>query len=175
MVVINRPATTEQPPFYVKGRESRQIRIPQHCMALLIDLKDYNAMTDQTPYVVLDRGQYETMRAKWQRFQQDRREWQNKNVANNTLTTFKRHVGWAGITALGSLSLHTLRKCCITNCANHIGNPEVVRKLAGHSDIKTTMQYYSKVTEDQCRKAAEVTDRLLEMGLASGAAGTYEG
>lgn len=175
VVILNRPPTTDYPPFYVKDRESRQVRIPQRCLELLIDLRDYNAMTDQTPYVVLDRRQYETMAAKWQRYQTGKREWQNHDTANNTLTTFKRHVKWAGIAPQGSLSLHVLRKCCITNWANHINNPEVVRKLAGHSDIKTTMQYYSKVTEEQRRKAAEVTDRLLETGLAAGATGTYEG
>jgi integrase len=176
VAILNRPATADHPPFYVKDRESRQIRLPQRCLELLVDLRDYNAMTDESPYVVLDRGQYETMRAKWQRFRQNRREWQNHDMANNTLTNFKRHVKWAGITPQGSLSLHGLRKCCITNWANHISNPEVVRKLAGHSDIKTTMQYYSKVTEEQRRKAAEATDRLLGMGLAaSGSSGTYEG
>ncbi len=88
--------------------------------------------------------------------------------------TFKRHLRWAGIEPQGQLSLHVLRKCCITNWANHVSNPEVVRKLAGHADIKTTMTYYSKVTEDQREKAAKVTDRLLEAGL-SAATGTYEG
>jgi len=67
------------------------------------------------------------------------------------------------------LALHTLRKCCITNWANNTNNLELVRKLAGHADIKTTMQYYS---EEQRRKAAEATNRLLAMGLAS-ASGTY--
>ena len=66
-----------------------------------------------------------------------------------------------------------LRKGCITNWANHINNPEVVRVLAGHSDIATMMRYYSKVTEEQRKKAAESTDKLLEMGLAL-AGGTYE-
>ena len=174
VLILNRPGTDDRPPFHIKDREYRKIRIRQRCLDLLLDLKAYNEMTDQTPYVVLDQGQYRTMTAKWERFRQEKREWQNHDVANNTLATFKRHVKWAGIKPQGSLSLHGLRKCCITNWANHISNPEVVRKLAGHSDIKTTMAYYSKVTEDQRKKAAEVTDRLLEAGL-SAATGTYEG
>jgi integrase len=174
--IVNRPGTENSPPFHIKDRESREIRIPQRCLEFLLDLRAYNEMTDQSPYVVLDQGQYLTLAAKWQERRRQRQEWQNKDMANNTLTTFKRHVGWAGINPEGSLSLHTLRKCCITNWANNISNPEVVRKLAGHADIKTTMQYYSKVTEEQRRKAAEVTDRLLEMGLSSPrATGTYEG
>jgi len=174
VLILNRPGTDDRPPFHIKDRESRQIRVPRHCLDLLIDLKAYNDMTDETPYIVLGAGQYATLLAKWQRFRQAKREWQNHDVANNTLTRFKRHVEWAGIEPQGSLSLHVLRKCCITNWANHTNNPEVVRKLAGHADIKTTMTYYSKVTEEQRKKAAEVTDRLLEVGL-SVAGGTYEG
>jgi len=49
-----------------------------------------------------------------------------------------------------------------------INNPEVARLLAGHGDIKTTMQFYSKATDEQRRKAAQAIDRLLEAGLASG-------
>lgn len=83
-------------------------------------------------------------------------------MQNNTLTTFKRYIRWASIKPNDSLSIHTLRKCCITNWANEINNPEVVRELAGHSDIKTTMQYYSKVTKEQQQKAAKAIDKLLE-------------
>jgi len=166
--IFNRSATPGQPPFSVKDKESRRIHIPQRCLELLLDLKAYNELTDQTPYVVLDHRQYQTVTAKWRRHQAEKRPWQNHHMQNNTLTTFKRHVRWAGIEPQGSLSLHTLRKACITSWANSISNPEVVRKLAGHADIKTTMQFYSQVTESQRRKAAEAIDRLLETGLASG-------
>ena len=47
-------------------------------------------------------------------------------MQNNALVTFKRHFRWASIKLDGSLSLHTLRKCCITNWANCISNPEVL-------------------------------------------------
>lgn len=55
-----------------------------------------------------------------------------------------------------------LRESCITNWANEINNPEVVRCLAGHSDIKTTMQYYSAVTREQREKAARAINDLLK-------------
>ena len=84
-------------------------------------------------------------------------------MQNNTLTTFKRYLRWAGIKPDGRLSIHTLRKCCIINWANEINNPEVVRELTGYSDIKTTMQYYSKVTKEQRQKAAKAIDKFLEV------------
>lgn len=83
-------------------------------------------------------------------------------MQNNTLTYFKRHIKWAAIEPTGSLSIHTLRKCCITNWANEISNPEVVRVLAGHADLKTTMQYYCQVDANQRAKAAAATDDLLK-------------
>ena len=166
--VYNRPATATEPPFSVKDKEERRLHVPARCRELLLDLKAYNEMTDQTPYVVLDRRQYQTMTAKWEHRRKNGMAWENRDMQNNTLSKFKRHLRWANITPEGSLSLHTLRKTCITNWANEIKNPEVVRVLAGHSDIKTTMQFYSKATEEQRRKAANAIDRLLEAGLASG-------
>ncbi|MFC1792940.1 tyrosine-type recombinase/integrase [Planctomycetota bacterium] len=89
-------------------------------------------------------------------------------MQNNTINTFKRHAVWAGIKPTGSLTLHSLRKSCITNWANEINNPEVVRCLAGHSDIKTTMQYYSAVTKKQRDKAARAINELLKAKKSSG-------
>ncbi len=166
--IQDHPATPTKPPFVVKDKEARRVDIPDHCLRLLVDLKNYNEITDQTPYVILDDRQYRTAVKKWQRYQEQRRPWKNRDMQNNTLTTFKRYRRWAGIKPDGSLSIHTLRKCCITNWANEINNPEVVRELAGHSDIKTTMQYYSKVTKEQRQKAAKVIDKLMEGSVGLG-------
>jgi integrase len=118
-------------------------------------------MTDQTPFVALNEAQYKTALATCGRCQKQGRTWRNQDMQNNTLTTFKRHVRWAGIKPNGSLAIHTLRKCCITNWANAINNPEVVRNLAGHSDLKTTMRYYRQVTAEQRTKAAEAIEALV--------------
>jgi integrase len=159
--VEDRPATHTRPPFVVKDKEARRIGIPEEALSLLLDLKAYNDLTDQTTYVALTEAQHKTAVKKWQRYQEEKREWKSRDMQNNTLTTFKRHAVWAGIKPTGSLSIHGLRKSCITNWANEINNPEVVRYLAGHSDIKTTMQYYSAVTQEQREKAARAIDGLL--------------
>lgn len=160
--IESRPATAENPPFVVKDKEARQVPMPEHLLNLLVDLKSYNDATDQTPYVALTEQQHQTAVKKWKEYQQQKRGWVNRDMQNNTLTTFKRHVRWAEIGPDGSLSLHTLRKACITNWANSVHNPEVVRQLAGHSDIKTTAAYYLKVTEEQRLKAAAAIDGLLK-------------
>jgi integrase len=95
-------------------------------------------------------------------------------VQNNTPTKLETHLRQAKIQLDGSLSLHTLRKCCIANWANEINNPEVVRTLAGHSDLKTTMEYYSDVNEEQRRKAAKAIDKLISAGKKC-VLGTYDG
>jgi len=159
--IENRRGTTTTPPFMVKDKETRRLPAPEHLLHLLVDLKSYNEVTDQAPYVSLNEQQYHTAVNKRQRYQQQGKPWTNRDMQNNALTTFKRHVRWAGIEPDGSLSIHTLRKCCITNWANSITNPEVVRQLAGHADIKTTMEYYSKVTDEQRLKAAQAIDGLI--------------
>jgi len=161
--IRNRPETGKHPGFRVKDAEARNIPIPQHCLNLLADLKAYNDVTDQTPYVALNERQYNTLLRKCKRFREQKRPFRNQDWQNNTLVQFKRHCMKAGIAVSDeTLCLHTLRKTCITNWANEINNPEVVRQLAGHSDIKTTMQYYSQTTKEQRAKAAGAIDNLLK-------------
>ncbi|MFC1781370.1 tyrosine-type recombinase/integrase [Planctomycetota bacterium] len=69
-------------------------------------------------------------------------------MANNTLRNFKRQLKRAEIKPNGTLSIHTLRKSCIQNWANMNPNPKVTQRLAGHADLKTTMQFYCTVTKD---------------------------
>ena len=40
----------------------------------------------------------------------------------------------------------------------------MVQKLAGHSDIKTTQQYYLSVQEDDLEKAGQVQSMILKGG-----------
>lgn len=159
--IYNHPPTATLPPFNIKDYEERIIPLPKFVADILVDLKTYNEATDDTPYVVLNEQQYKTLLAKWKRFIQQKRAWKSKDFKNNTLTTFKRHAAKAGIVTTKSLSIQVLRKNCITNWANRIQNPEAVRKLAGHSDIATTMKYYSMLTDDIKAKAADVIDELL--------------
>jgi hypothetical protein len=66
----------------------------QEVPLILVDLKNYNEITDQTLYVILDNKQYRTAVTKWQRYQEQRRSWTNRDMQNNTLTTFKRYIRW---------------------------------------------------------------------------------
>jgi integrase len=162
--VQGRPATAVMPPFEVKDKESRVVDLPEETIHILEDLATYYEATEtKSPYIILDKGQWERVKVKWQTYRQQGKPWRNKDLLNNALTNFKRHLKKAGIKQDEgrTLSVHCLRKGCIQNWANNITNPEVVRVLAGHSDLKTTMQYYCQVDREQRAKAAAAIDNLL--------------
>jgi integrase len=168
--IQRRPATATTPPFEVKDKDSRIVDLPEETIHILENLATYYAGTKtKSPYIVLDKEQWERAKAKWQEFRQQKKSWRNQNLLNNVLTNFKRHLKKAGIRPDEgrTLSVHCLRKSCIQNWANNISNPEVVRVLAGHSDLKTTMQYYCQVDKEQRAKAAAI-DHLLQQTDAQG-------
>ncbi|MFC1781013.1 tyrosine-type recombinase/integrase [Planctomycetota bacterium] len=164
VLIENRSATPTIPPFRIKDYEARRIPLPKHTLNILTEL--HAEAFEGVPFVLLDKERYCTVKAKWRRFQRQGREWQNSDMENNTLSNFKRCLKWAGIEPNGTLSIHTLRKSCGQNWANHLP-PNVTKELMGHSNIATTMKYYSQVDEDHRAKAAALVDRLVSKGNAA--------
>jgi len=161
VTIVNQKDSTSLPPFSIKDYEKRTIPLPASCIETLTDLRTYNSATDQTPYVLHNQRQYETLQRKWKRYQTQGQSWRNQDFQNNTLTVFKRDIKRAGIVPTAPLTLHGLRKCSISNWADSISNPEVVRKLAGHGDIATTMKFYGDASLEQKQKAAAAVEQLL--------------
>jgi hypothetical protein len=62
---------------------------------------------------------------------------------------------------LAKFTFHDLRRTCLTNWARKLPM-HVTQKLAGHSDIKTTQEYYLAVREDDLEEARQVQVRILE-------------
>ena len=162
VTVRNREGTADLPPFHVKDHETRRIPIPASTIELLTKLQ---AGRFRTPFVVVSASRYEKVMHKWANTRKSRKTWQNRDMLNNVLRAFKRYVKLAGIKpAPGQrLSIHDLRKSCITNWAMVNKNPKVTQVWAGHSDLKTTMQYYSKVTEDQRQAGMKALDKMLDV------------
>jgi integrase len=158
VIVENRPATKKMPPFFVKDHEARVIPLPKHTLDILAELQ--TAAEEGVPFILLNRKRYETVLSKWQTFQHQGRPWKNTDMVCNCGREFKRHLKWADIKPNGTLSIHTLRKCCGKNWADHLP-PNVVRELMGHSNIATTMKFSSKVDKDHRIKAAAVMDALI--------------
>ena len=80
-----------------------------------------------------------------------------QDLVNNVLRRFKTICRRAGV---GPYTIHDLRRSCITNWAQHLPI-HVVQQLAGHSDIKTTQQFYLAVRAEDVKKAQTVQESLL--------------
>jgi integrase len=80
-----------------------------------------------------------------------------QDLVNNMLRRFKTICRRAGV---GQFTIHDLRRSCITNWARELPI-RVVQQLAGHSDIKTTQQFYLSVQPRDVTKAQAVQQSLL--------------
>ena len=124
---------------------------PPKVMQLLADLQAHSA--EGCPYVFIPPQ-------RWEYIQRAREadEWdESRPLLNNLRTrlrTLRKAAGGAKFT------YHDLRRSCITNWAKHLPL-HVVRKLAGHSNIKTTQKYYLSVQEDDLEKARQVQSAIL--------------
>ncbi len=135
-----------------KDHEGRILPAPAGVLQLLVDLQ--LEAPEGCPYVFVPTW-------RWHYIQKARKcgRWnQNRALLNNLnrkLTTLQKKAG------LAKFSYHDLRRSCITNWAKHLP-AHVVRKLAGHSDIKTTLRYYLSVQEDDLEKARQIQSQILE-------------
>ena len=77
----------------------------------------------------------------------------------NFTKPYQRHISRANCTLfvtdrINNRTFHDLRRTCITGWTqNRHLSPQEVQALAGHADIKTTMDYYAAVRDDVCRRA----------------------
>lgn len=67
---------------------------------------------------------------------------------------FKRWVCEAGIT--GRLTPHALRHTAATKLLRQTGNPKLVQRYLGHSDVATTLRFYVDVFPEDLERAAEM-------------------
>lgn len=125
LTVISRDATAAEGAFTVKDKDARVVPI---CPKLFLILE---AIYDEKTDLVIPVGGvvYQNV---WRDFQV---------IAKN-----------AGV-ARYSKPLHSLRKSCITDWARDFA-AHVIKEWAGHADIRTTLQYYLKVSESDYDKAA---------------------
>jgi integrase len=73
---------------------------------------------------------------------------------------FKRWMKEAGIE--GRLTPHALRHTAATKLLRRTGNPKLVQRYLGHSDVATTLRFYVDVFPEDLERAAEM---LSERGL----------
>lgn len=158
LLIASREGTVNIPPFMVKDHEARRIPLPKHTVDLLAE---YHAEAPEgVPYVLLDKDRYERVKARWQSLRKKRLSWRNRYMVNNVLRDFNAHCRRAGIKPVGKLTVHTLRKSCGQNWADHLPM-NVVKELMGHSSASTTLRFYNQVDGDHLKKAARVIKELV--------------
>ena len=159
LIISNREGTDAMPPFSVKDHEARCIPLPPHTIDILTR---WQAQAPEgVPYILLDEERYERVRARWHQLRDRGKPWRNRYMVNNVNRDFKRHCRRAGIKPVGRLTIHTLRKSCGQNWADHLPM-NVVKELMGHSHIATTQEFYTQVDKDHEAKAAQAIQRLIE-------------
>jgi integrase len=135
-----------------KGRKNRVVPISEEALKLLVDIQ-VNA-PDGHPYIViapqrLERITERIRMGKWN---------ERSEVINNMTRNFN---GIRTKAKVDKCTIHDLRKSAITNWSKKLPI-QVTHKLAGHSNIKTTLEYYLAVRPEDFKAAGEVLDEILQ-------------
>lgn len=134
-----------------KSRKNRVVPISNEAINLLVNIQ--NNAPDQSPYIFISPQRLERILeririGKWN----DR-----SDVINNVTRKFAIIREKAKVE---KCTIHDLRRSAITNWAEKLPF-QVVHKLAGHSHIKTTMDYYLIVRPEDFSAASKVFDEML--------------
>ena len=136
-----------------KDCDSRMIPIPERTMALLgrmhADAQPGSGFVFVSP-----------ARIEWIRQKREAGTWtEGQDVLNNVTKNFQRRARNGGVT---DVTLHDLRRSCITHWARRLATP-VVMRLAGHADISTTLRYYVSIGAADMAEARTVTADAMQV------------
>lgn len=159
LIIANREANNEMPPFKIKDFQNRRVPLPSDTIDYLTRYQ--TEAPEGVPYILLDSDRYDRVKTRWRSLRKKRKPWKNSYMVNNVLRDFKRHFKKAGIAPNGSLTIHTFRKSCGQNWADRLPI-NVVKEFMGHSSIATTQKYYSQVDAVHERMAAQAIQDMLE-------------
>jgi len=134
-----------------KDHELRTIPLPQRAIDLLATWQ--SLALEGCPYIFLEQERWE-----YYRVALNAGRWiSGQDLVNNVLRRFKTLCKRAGV---GPYTIHDMRRSCITNWARSLPI-HVVQQLAGHSDIKTTQQFYLSVQPEDVDKAQALQEEIL--------------
>ena len=149
--VTRRPADGWVQAWTPKDHEMRAIPVPPQAVELLKTMRA--SAPKECPYVFLDESRWDFYRE-----QVTAKKWRDgQDLMNNLLRRFKTICRQAGVR---EYTIHDMRRSCITNWAKQLPI-HVVQKLAGHSDIKTTQQFYLSVQAEDLEKAQTAQESVL--------------
>ena len=134
-----------------KDRDARTIPVPVQTINLLTQL--HAEAEAGSVFVFLS-----PERVAWIRSRREADAWrEGQPVLNNVLGNFQRRATTAGV---HNVTIHDLRRSAITHWARKLAVP-VVKELAGHADIATTMKFYVTIRAADMAEAREVTASVL--------------
>lgn len=149
--IIAKPEIDEVPSWQPKDHDSRTIPVPSSTINLLTKL--HEQASEGSKFVFLS-----DERILWIQQQIQAGKWaEGKRLFNNLLRGFKVRASKANVL---NVTLHDLRRSCITHWAKKLQAP-VVKELAGHSDISTTLRYYVSIRDSDMNEAREVMTKAL--------------
>lgn len=157
ILVRSRFATDGMPPFEVKDHEDRSVPIPKTTVKILRELIERGS--PDRPFILLTAERNAAVLQRWQQHCRFRRPWTNRCMMNNTLREFVRHAKWAGLSRPQELTIHTLRKSCGQNWADHLPM-HVTQAYMGHADITTTQQFYLQPGEEHAERARCIIEKV---------------
>ena len=97
-------------------------------------------------------------RVAWTRSKRETGIWrEGQPVLNNVNKNFQRRARKAGVS---NVCIHDLRRSAVSHWARKL-SPVIVKELAGHTDISTTLKYYVKIRDADMSEAREVTANAL--------------
>jgi integrase len=158
MIIQNREGSDIMPPFSIKDKDERFVQLPTETLDLLTQYQQ--EAPEGVPYILLTKERYERVLKKWHDYRKQGRSWRNRYMVNNVGRDFKSHAKRAGLRFNASFTIHTFRKTCAQNWADHLP-ANVVKFYLGHSNISTTNKFYSIVDESHTARTTKVMDELL--------------
>jgi integrase len=159
MIIQNREGSDIMPPFSIKDKDERFVQLPTETLDFLTQYQQ--EALEGVPYILLTKERYERVLKKWHKYCKEGRSWRNRYMVNNVGRDFKSHAKRAGLRFNASFTIHTFRKTCAQNWADHLP-ANVVKFYLGHSNISTTNKFYSIVDESHTSRTTKVMDELLK-------------
>lgn len=165
LLIRNRVASPDVPPFQIKDHEGRDIPLPQHTIELV------QRWCEERPggsrFLLLSPERYARVQKRWHACRANGAPWLNRYMANNVIRSIRLHAKKAGIEPTAPLTIHAFRKSCGQNWANHLPM-HLAQVFMGHADIATTAEFYSKVTADDVRRAQRVAESVVNERCGNG-------
>ena len=149
--IISKPETAGIGAWRPKDYDSRVVPIPTHSVDLLTRL---HAIADEGAVFVF----LSPKRIAWISAKRKAGTWsEGQKVINNLDRDYKRIAKAAGV---ADVCLHDLRRSALTHWAKRLP-AAVVKELADHGDIKTTLKYYVSLRAADLDEARTVMEAAL--------------